>query len=74
MWNVPTMTAKTVKKAKQQQMGRPRTPADIARRNRVVTLVTDSQFEQLKTVAADTERSVSAVVHQVISEFLQRRE
>lgn len=54
-------------------MGRPRTPTDVARRNRVVTLVTDSEFEQLKAVAADTGRSVSAVVHQVLSQFLQRR-
>lgn len=67
------MSHKIVKKAQQPQMGRPRTPTDVARRNRVVTLVTDSEFEQLKTVAADTGRSVSAVVHQVISRFLQRR-
>ena len=75
MWDVPTMSEKTTEKALQpRQMGRPRTPTEVARRNRVVTLVTDSEFEQLKTVAAVTERSVSAVVHQVISQFLQRRQ
>jgi len=73
-WSAPTMSGKTANKAQQRQrMGRPRTPTDVARRNRVVTLITDSEHKKLKTVADDKGQSVSALVHQVISQFLRRR-
>ena len=54
-------------------MGRPRTGAETARRNRVVTLVTDSEFEELRATADSTGQSVSALVHQIVSRFLKRR-
>lgn len=56
-----------------RRLGRPRSAAKTARRNRLVTLVTDSEFDMLKTVADAKGRSISALVHQIVSQFLGRR-
>ena len=66
------MPEKSAEKAQQpRRWGRPRTPVSEARRNRVVTLVTDAEFEELTAFAQNTGQSVSALVRQLISEFLQ---
>lgn len=70
-YGVPTMTEETANKAR--RMGRPRTGPKTARRNRVVTLVTDSEFKELRATADATGQSVSALVHQIVSRFLKRR-
>ena len=44
----------------------------MARRNRVVTLVTDSELESLQAAADIEDRSLSAFVHQILSQFLQK--
>ena len=69
------MTGETAEdRSTKPQVGRPRCPAETARRNRVVTMVTDAELEKLKTVA-DTERqSVSALVHEILSKHFGRQE
>jgi hypothetical protein len=46
--------------------GRPKTPSDLSRPNRVVTFVTDMEKAQLQRVALEEERSIAAVVHRII--------
>ena len=58
---------------KKRRMGRPKTAAATARRNRVVTLVTDDEIEALRATADSTGQSVSALVHQIVSRFLKRK-
>ena len=53
--------------------GRPPRAPESIRRNRVVTLMTDAEFEKLTKVAEEKEESVSALVHQIVSRYLKRR-
>jgi hypothetical protein len=53
--------------------GRPARDPQSIRRNRVVTLLTDAELEKLTRVADREEKSVSAFVHEVLSQFLKRR-
>jgi len=56
-----------------RRMGRPPQPTKTARRNRVVTLVTDAELKKLSALADDENRSLSAVVHQILAKHLQGR-
>lgn len=53
--------------------GRPPRAPELIRRKRVVTLLTDSEFEELVKLANEEETSVSAFVHQLIARHLKRR-
>ena len=55
------------------RLGRPPGAPESIRRNRVVTLLTDAEFEKLVRFADEEEKSVSAFVHQIISRYLKRR-
>ena len=55
------------------RLGRPPGDPESIRRRRVVTLVTDSEFEKLARIADEEEKSLSAMVHQIISQYLKRR-
>lgn len=46
--------------------GRPRIDAGKRRERRIVTFVTEVEFEQLSRLAADSERSLSYVAHHLI--------
>ena len=46
------------------------TKQETVRRNRVVTMVTDGEFERLSALAQSEGRSVSAVVHEILSKHL----
>ena len=56
-----------------QRLGRPPGAPESIRRRRAVTLMTDSEFEKLATLADDEEKSVSSFVHQIIAQYLRRR-
>lgn len=56
-----------------RRLGRPRCPIETARRNRVVTMVTDAELQKLTEIAGEDNRSVSAVVHSVLTRFLNRK-
>ena len=55
-----------------RRLGRPPGPPETVRRNRVVTLLTDTEFKELTQIADEEEESVSALVHQIISRYLAR--
>jgi hypothetical protein len=52
-------------------MGRPRLNPKTVRSNRVVTFVTNSELADLERIADEKRMSLSAVVHQILSEFLR---
>jgi hypothetical protein len=56
-----------------RRMGRPPQPTKTARRNRVVTLVTDAELKKLSAIADDENQSLSSLVHQILARHLQRR-
>ena len=60
-------------KSQRRRMGRPARPAETARRNRVVTLVTDAELEKLTSIAEAEDRSLSSMVHQILNNHLSRR-
>ena len=71
---VPKHMAKTKAKSKgTRRRGRPPSTPEKTRRNRVVTLMTDAEFENLTKVADQDEKSVSAMVHEIVSRYLKRR-
>jgi hypothetical protein len=49
------------------QRGRPRLSRDRVRSNRVVTFVTQAELERLEQMALHDDRSLSAVVHRIIT-------
>ena len=55
------------------RLGRPPRAPESIRRRRVVTLMTDAEFEKLARLADEEEESVSAFVHQIITRYLKRR-
>ncbi len=56
-----------------RRRGRPPGAPESIRHRRVVTLVTDAEFEQLTKIADENDKSVSATAHQIISRYLKRR-
>lgn len=50
--------------------GRPPLPPERVRRNRVVTMVTDSEFQQLQSRAEEGNKSVSSFVHSILRQLL----
>ena len=65
----------TVKNASSlgSKRGRPKTPRDISRPNRIVTFVTDSERELLDRLRNEDDRSMAATVHRIIKAHFDRR-
>ena len=57
-----------------KQRGRPRTPPQIARPNRLVTFVTDKEMEYLMRVVAEEDRSMASVIHRLIAAHIRDNE
>lgn len=55
------------------QPGRPKSTGDVARPNRIVTFVTDTELRQLEQVAIEEERSMSAVAHRIIKAHFENK-
>jgi len=55
------------------RMGRPPSSRKTVRGKRVVTMMTDAEFTQLKLLADAEGRSLSSVVYGVLSRYLKRR-
>ncbi len=51
--------------------GRPRVARHEVRANRVVTFITDAEFDMLETLAMDDERSLSAVVYGIVTQYFR---
>ena len=56
---------------RKHRMGRPRENPESVRSNRVVTFVTNSELADLERIADEKRMSLSAVVHKILSGFLQ---
>jgi hypothetical protein len=67
------MAKSEIGKKRGRRLGRPPGTPESIRRKRVVTLMTDTEFEKLTQIADEKEKSVSAMVHQIISQYLKRR-
>jgi hypothetical protein len=57
--------------ANKTHRGRPRTPSQIARPNRLVTFVTDKEMEYLMRVVAEEDRSMASVIHRLIAAHIR---
>ena len=55
---------------RKHRMCRPRENPESVRSNRVVTFVTNRELANLERIADEKRMSLSAVVHQILSEFL----
>jgi hypothetical protein len=54
-----------------RQRGRPRTPSQVARPNRLVTFVTNKEMEYLMRVVAEEDRSMASVIHRLIAAHIR---
>jgi hypothetical protein len=55
-------------------VGRPRREPESARSHRLVTFLTEAEFEKLAQMAARDERSLSSTAHRIIRDRLQESE
>jgi hypothetical protein len=60
--------------AMKRQRGRPRTPAQVARPNRLVTFVTDKELQYLMRVVAEEDRSMASVIHRLIAAHIRDKQ
>jgi len=54
-----------------QRMGRPRRNPESVRSNRIVTFVTNRELAKLERITEQERKSLSAVVHRIVSGFLR---
>jgi len=54
-----------------QRMGRPRRNPETVPSNRIVTFVTNRELAQLERITEQERKSLSAVVHRIVSGFLR---
>ena len=64
----------TTTTARTRRRGRPRTPPQVARPNRLVTFVTDKEMEYLMRVVAEEDRSMASVIHRVIAAHIRSKQ
>jgi hypothetical protein len=55
-------------------MGRPPGSTESLRRNRVVTLVTDSELKRLIAIAEGENKSLSATVHKLLARSIDAKQ
>jgi hypothetical protein len=60
--------------ANKRQRGRPRTPSQVARPNRLVTFVTNKEMEYLMRVVAEEDRSMASVIHRIIAAHIGEKQ
>jgi hypothetical protein len=56
-----------------RRLGRPPRAPESLRHKRVVTLLTDAEFEKLTKIAEKEGKSVSALTHEILLRFFRRR-
>jgi hypothetical protein len=59
------------KVTQRKEMGRSRLNPETVRSNRIVTFVINSELAKLERIADQKSVSHSAIVHQILSEFLR---
>jgi hypothetical protein len=55
-----------------KRLGRPPSPPETTRSERVVTFLTQSELEKLQQLAMDQNMALSATVHKLIAEQLKK--
>ena len=55
-----------------KRLGRPPSPPETTRSQRVVTFITRGELEQLQQLAMDQNLALSATIHQLIVEQLKK--
>jgi hypothetical protein len=55
-----------------KRLGRPPSPPETTRSERVVTFLTQCELEQLQQLAMDQNMALSATIHQLIAEQLKK--
>ena len=55
-----------MKRSPTARRGRPPAPAGVARNNRLVTFVTNGEFDRIKALAQGNNLAVSAMLHQLV--------
>jgi hypothetical protein len=55
-----------------KRLGRPPSPPEEARSQRVVTFVTQAELEQLQGIAESRQLALSATVHQLLAKQLKK--
>ena len=63
-----------IQSASKRQRGRPRTPSQVARPNRLVTFVTDEEMEYLRRIVTEEDRSMASVIHRVIAAHIRDKQ
>ena len=61
------------RKTQRRRLGRPPHPPESVRGNRVVTFVTDAEYEKLERLAERSDRSLSAAVYEILARSLRRQ-
>jgi len=51
---------------KRPTLGRPKSPRGETRPNRIVTFVTDKEYAKIEKIVKDTDKSMSAVCHELL--------
>jgi hypothetical protein len=69
-----TDAEQAIQTTSKKQRGRPRTPPQIARPNRLVTFVTDKEMEYLMRVVAEEDRSMASVIHRLIAAHIRDKQ
>ena len=61
------------RESQRRRLGRPPQSPETVRGKRVITFVTDVEYEKLERLAERNDRSLSAVVYEILSPALKRR-
>jgi hypothetical protein len=69
-----TDAEQVIQTTSKKQRGRPRTPPQIARPNRLVTFVTDKEMEYLTRIVAEEDRSMASVIHRLIAAHIRDKQ
>ena len=67
------MTGKTASDARKPRRGRTPFPPAVSRHKRIVTFVTGDESAQLERLAEGQGKSISAVVYEILSGYLDRQ-
>jgi len=60
------MTTKAKYKRNKNKLGRPRLPRGATRPHRIVTFVTDDELTRIERIVKDSNKSLSAVCHELL--------
>jgi hypothetical protein len=69
-----TEEEQVIQSTSKRPRGRPRTPLQDARPNRLVTFVTDRELHYLERAVAEEDRSMASVIHRLIAAHIRDKQ